>query len=223
MKSRLRCKSEVITVKTAYFWPHQPNLKIFHPSQTPKEDNEHQLSSLIEDIKAFEFDGIASRAKRLKISPRKINDLITSLEATGKLNKIEINEFSGRRILLELTDNSKHKMLGGIEHRFWNHKIAQINRKAGFKVEIENRIDNSTFVDQVIMKGKKKIAVEIETGKSTPVETIVRDISFGFDRVVSVATNESAYELIKSGIEKCGLAMDCKVAVVFAKDYQALE
>ena len=127
------------------------------------------------------------------------------------MNKVEIKENDGRKYLLELDNQTRQKLIkkganikpidemmhGGIEHRYWNHKIAEINKSNGYNVELEKKVDGNGFVDQVVSLPDKSIAIEIETGKSQPVETIKRDLKHGFDKVVCVATNEKAYNKIK--------------------------
>jgi hypothetical protein len=172
---------------------------------------------VLSDIKLHPFDGIAMRSKRLKISHRKCSDGIAHLESKGVLKKVEIKEKSGRRVLFEISGFDYS--LGGIEHRYWNHCIAKINRDSGYKVEIEKKIEGDGYIDQVISKGDIKIAIEIETGKSTPYETIVRDLELGFSRVISVAINEQAYFAIKQNISKAGLSDDSRISLVTAQEY----
>lgn len=183
------------------------------------KDKKEIRTTMVKDIDEYPYDGVAKRNKRLKISVRKGNEAIQELIDSGIINKVEISETSGRKCLLEITQDARKQLLekgakirkinkyeGGIEHRYWNHKIAEINRKAGYKVELEKYIDGVGYIDQFIEKGGKKIAIEIETGNSKPIDTIKRDLDAGcFDKVVCVAINDNTY---KSIIEKLNVKTD---------------
>jgi hypothetical protein len=179
------------------------------------------LERLIVDIRSRPFDGIASRTKRLNISPRKCNDIINELEHAGLISKVDIVEKSGRKILLELKKGTaEFQKDGGIEHRYWNNRIAEINNQKGFQVEIEKKIEGDGYIDQVMSLGNKSIAIEIETGKSHPIETIKRDIELGFSKVICVATNNKAYEIIRDKLLKENLIDNPKVSFYLAANYK---
>ena len=162
------------------------------------------MTRMVKDIDDYPFDGIASRNKRLNISSRKGHEAIERLMHAGLISKQEIREPSGRRILLEIIPEVRIALIeqganlklvdpkkdGGIVHRYWNHTIAQMNRRRGFQVELEKHIDGNGFIDQVVKAGNKQIAIEIETGKSSPIETIEHNLSLGFDLVVCIATDD---------------------------------
>ena len=174
---------------------------------------------LLKDIRKYPFDGISARSKRLKISNRKCGEAIESLAACKLLCKVDIKEKSGRRLLFELSDSIQS--LGGIEHRFWNHHIAELNKSKGYNVEIEKKIEGDGFIDQVIISGNdNNIAIEIETGKSHPIETIKRDIELGFSKVICVATNDKAYEFIYDKLSTENLLNNPQVSFILAANYK---
>jgi len=53
----------------------------------------------------------------------------------------------------------------GIAHKFWKHKISEYYKRQDLKVLVERYYINGR-PDIIVMKNDKKIAVEIETGKS---------------------------------------------------------
>ena len=176
--------------------------------------------TLLKDIWQYPFDGISSRTKRLKISNRKCNDAISELQSSGLIEKIEIVEKSGRKFLFEIKQsNCESQKDGGIEHRYWNNKITGINKQNGFAVEIEKKIEGDGFVDQVITNGKENIAIEIETGKSHPVESIKRDLALGFSKVICVATTVKAFDTIQEKLLKEDLLKYPKISLVMAANY----
>lgn len=173
-------------------------------------------NSILKDIRAYPFDGINSRTKRLCVSNRKCHEAIAMLLKQEIIRKIEILEKSGRRILFEIKDDSRMK--GGIEHRYWNFQIGEINKSEGYKVELEKHIEGDGFIDQVITKENEIIAVEIETGKSHPIETIKRDLGLGFSKVICVATSQKAYDSISDKVSLENFPLD-KISVVLASNY----
>jgi len=201
-----------------------PSAQNNSPKELISDNSAILVDKLIKDIRQHPFDGVTSRTKRLLISPRKCNEAINILESRQKIRKIEIKDKAGHRCLLELTGNSSVILSpekdGGMEHRFWNFTISQINKKNGYSVELEKHIAGDGFVDQVITKGSERIAVEIETGKSRPIETINRDLSLGFSKVYCVATNPQAYELIKRKLEESIIQKDAPVKLLLASDFR---
>jgi hypothetical protein len=108
---------------------------------------------------------------------------------------------------------------GGLEHRYWNSKIAEINRAKGYTVELEKHIKGNGYVDQVIQKNGDIIAVEIETGKSSFVNTLIRDLQ-SFKVVICVATNDESYQKIRAKLIESNLHEDKRIILVKANLYQ---
>jgi hypothetical protein len=72
----------------------------------------------------------------------------------------------------------------------------------------------------VIDKSGEKIAIEIETGKSHPIETIKRDIELGFSKVICIATDDKAHEIIRDKLQKDNLMDNPKVKLILAANYK---
>ena len=66
-----------------------------------------------------------------------------------------------------------------------------------FRCEASIAIGNGETVDLAIIGKNKRIAVEIETGKSDAIHNIRKCLDAGFE-VVSMATSEETLERIKS-------------------------
>ncbi|MBN1156130.1 ATP-binding protein [Candidatus Woesearchaeota archaeon] len=203
--------------------------------KTGKEDDckINIVGELLKDMEKHPFNGIASRTKRLGISPRKSEEIINNLTNEGIIRKVDIKERHGRRCLLEFEKGIRDELIkrgaklnhidevkdGGLVHRFWNHKIAEINEAEGYKVELEHKVAGDGFVDQVVRIANDIVAVEIETGHSAPIETIRRDLSLGFDRVVCIATTDDAWESIRNKLLETGLIKNDRVFLVCANMY----
>lgn len=197
------------------------------------DEKQIMVGKMLKDIEDHPFNGIASRNKRLRISPRKGNELVNGLSNQGLVNKVGIKEKSGRKYLLEIRENIRQELLnrgarikaidrakdGGIEHRYRNRQIGEINAKHGFKVEIEKRIKNDGYIDQVITKNGKSMAIEIETGKSNYVENIQRDLRHCFAKVICVATNITAHSKIEAGLARACLLDHPRLVLLTANQY----
>ena len=158
--------------------------------------------------------GISERYKKICLNPKIGNQWKQLMVEQGLINEVSIATSKGRLKLLELTDKGREKLKdfgfevstsfrhGGIEHLYWLKQVKKKLVDAGYDVEEESPIGNGEAVDLVIVGKGKKIAVEIETGKSDAVHNIRKCLKAGFDGVVSVATNKDALKRIKSGLDQ---------------------
>jgi len=103
----------------------------------------------------------------------------------------------------------------GIIHKFWKHKIAEYYKNQGFEVLIEENINGRP--DIIVNSGKKKVAIEIETGKSDFIGNIERDLNAGFDEVICVATDKYVEEKIREELKNRNIIDEkVKVSSVFS-------
>ena len=87
---------------------------------------------------------------------------------------------------------------GGVEHLYWVRQVKRKIESKGHKVLEEFPIGKGESVDLAII-GNKKIAIEIETGKSDAIGNIRKCLRTGFE-VVSIATNQTTLEKLTSDI-----------------------
>ena len=85
---------------------------------------------------------------------------------------------------------------GGVEHLYWIKQVKKRLESRGYKVEEEFPIGNGETIDLAIIGKNKKIAIEIETGKSDAVRNIRKCLNAGFE-VVSVSVNSTAFDQAK--------------------------
>ncbi len=133
---------------------------------------------------------------------------------------------SGWIVLFEITDkgadvlrNTGYNMkntLEGIEHKFWKEKIAEYYKRQGYSVVIEEERNGSA--DIAIEKGRERIAVEIETGNSEPLNNIRRDLEAGFKSVICVPTNRYVQHKIAQDIEREGIKGKVELILAFKFD-----
>ena len=72
-------------------------------------------------------------------------------------------------------------------------------------------------IDLVALKGDRKIAFEIETGKNTKdqlLENIEKSLASGVDRVYLLATNANAFRKLNNFLSQSDLAQESRVIVV---------
>ena len=93
---------------------------------------------------------------------------------------------------------------GSWEHEYWKYRIGEYYKKKGYKITYEYKISKGKSVDLVAEKDEKKIAIEIETGKSDVIYNIRKDLEAGFDEVISVALNSKIKEKIMSELLESG-------------------
>lgn len=154
----------------------------------PAPDNIDELErELLGDVMDAPTAGIKERMKRLGTSTRKLYFLLSSLTAKGLVVVDSISTSKGRIKVVRLTGKGKaavgidegsqrHESAG---HWYWKMKIAEQLLAKGHTVEVEK-----DGADIAFQKDGKRIAVEIETGKSDVEGNIKRDLQRGFDEVI---------------------------------------
>ena len=136
--------------------------------------------------------------------PRKIitgKGWITLFELTRK----------GKMVLGDLGYEFKNESEGVI-HKFWKYKVSEFYKKEGLDVRVEEYYVNGR-PDIIVNKDDKKIAIEIETGKSNYVGNVERALEAGFDEVVCVAVNRFVEDKIALALREKGIKDD-RVSVV---------
>lgn len=181
--------------------PPKPKEKIPGPPRAERKDLSDDEKALLSDVLTSPFTGVSKRYSRLGWSRRRGNDIKTSLVDAGALAEVSIPLASGRLLLLDTTRKGRD-MLGdaapsefpvpgrhSLEHEYWRAQVAQAFTRDGYAVEAEKEVSGGT-VDLVAAKGKQKIGIEIETGKSNISRNLAKAKHFA--RLVVVPTNSAA-------------------------------
>ena len=79
-----------------------------------------------------------------------------------------------------------------LEHGYWVIKTASHFEKKGYEVAREHPIKGNGAIDVLAERPGRRIAVEIETGKSDIKANLAKTIGAGFDQVVLVAVSPAA-------------------------------
>ena len=148
----------------------------------------------LEDIARHPVSGVVARYERLRINRYQGNKIQKSLLGKGLISWRPVSTRTGRLKVLVLTDKGKkaipdvkvEKVFRGNaswEHEYWKFRVGEYYRKKGYEVTYEYKLPGGKSVDVVAEKGGKRIAVEIETGKSDAVYNVRKDLEAGFDEV----------------------------------------
>lgn len=205
--------------------PKQPEIKRFKHFSLNHKNNKNQTETpLLEDIAKHPLSSLVKRYKRLGLSARKGNELKNRTCSKGLIIPRRIITKTTQILLLELTERGKallrdsgyefkesKEVREGIEHKFWKEKIAEYYRNKGYKVSIEKPVNGQT--DIIIEEKGKKIAIEIETGKSDAIQNIIKDIRAGFDTVISVATNIMVENEIRKKLQEKNI-IDKRIKII---------
>jgi hypothetical protein len=160
---------------------------------------------LLIDILSHPFSTIIQRYRRLKLHSKLGNkcrkDLILEkcilprkiITGKGWITLFELTR-KGKMVLGDLGYEFKNES-EGVVHKFWKHKVSEFYRKEGLDVRIEEYHVNGR-PDIIVNTDDKKIAIEIETGKSDYVKNVRRALEAGFDEVVCIAVNRFVEEKI---------------------------
>ncbi|MBD3183484.1 hypothetical protein GF312_14410 [Candidatus Poribacteria bacterium] len=152
--------------------------------------------------------GMAQRYKDLGLNPKIGNRHKQRLIDLGLIKEVSIKTPKSRIKLLELTEKgmqkygiSKSWRHGGVEHQYWVANVKKKLVKAGYHPKEEYSIGNGETVDLAIIGKNKKIAVEIETGKSHAIRNIRKCLDTGFE-IISLATNRDVLNKINIELKK---------------------
>ena len=71
--------------------------------------------------------------------------------------------------------------------------MAEHFKAKGYNVKIEKSIGDGKTIDLEVIKGKKRIAVEIETGKSNVLGNIRKYLNFDHKKIFIIFTHKKLY------------------------------
>ena len=166
-----------------------------------------QQRKLLKDIWLYPTSTITERYERLGFSSRHGNSIQNSLLASSFISSSFVSFPSGRIKILTLTDKGRKELgintsepdrHGGAEHRYWCKLLAGHLKKQGYDVTEEAPLGGGKAVDILAVKNGKRIAFEIETGKSDAAANVQKCLDGGIDKVVVVATSLHTYKRLSS-------------------------
>jgi len=159
------------------------------------------------DVWRYAGSGIKERYLRLGLSVRAGNNIQKSLFSNGLLRSVNVCTGKGRLKALSLTgkgkrvlgiDDAESNRHGGAEHRFWAKTIARHLRAQGWQVQEEAPAGGGRTIDLLATHGSRRVAFEIETGKSDAAANIGTALAAGVDKLFIIATSARAKKSIES-------------------------
>jgi len=164
-----------------------------------------QERKFLKDIWQYKTSAVTERYLRMNISKHIGNNLKNSFLRRSFIYSSSVVISKGRIKILSLTDKGK-KVIGitanesdrhgGPEHRYWIRIIADHLKKKGYKVNEEVPIGGGKTIDIVATKSGKRIAFEIETGKSDVNANAKKTLSIGSTPLYVVVTSAKAKKII---------------------------
>ncbi|MCP4259346.1 MAG: ATP-binding protein [Planctomycetes bacterium] len=157
-----------------------------------------QEEDFLKDVWQHKTSSITERYSRLSFSCCFGNKLQNSLFNSDFISSSLVILPRGRIKILKLTEKGK-KVLGintgesdrhgGPEHRYWVKRIADHLQANGYEVAEEVPVGGGKTIDIVAAHDDKRIAFEIETGKSDAAANVRKCLDAGLNKVVVVATS----------------------------------
>ena len=108
---------------------------------------------------------------------------------------------SGRNLCSSIGIDAGAKSRESLEHRFWVKQTARYFEKKGYKVSCEHPIKGNGAIDILAERPGEKVAVEVETGKSSTKTNLKNAVNAGFDRTILVATAADAVVVCQRAID----------------------
>jgi len=172
----------------------------------PRENLSREEIRFLADVAARPLSTTVSRYQRLNLSRRRGNAVREALSSAGIIERVVIATRCGQVVLYQLTDFGRsictsHNIDPGprsrqsLEHKFWVDRTARYFENKGYEVRCEHPVKGNGAVDILATKAGRRIAVEVETGKSNVKSNLRKIKSADFDRVILVATSPAAANL----------------------------
>jgi len=154
-----------------------------------------------------EASSVTQRYHHLGLSSRLGTGVQNSLLRRGLISSQSVPFDNGRIKALSLTAAGREALgcetqastrHGSVEHRYWRWraKLAARLRECGYTVQEESPIGGGMTIDILASKDGRRIAFEIETGKSDVLANVKKLDGAGVDEVVVVATSAKGAELL---------------------------
>ena len=157
---------------------------------------EEQELALLEDVHEHPASTVTERYRRLGLSRDQGTKLVSKLVEAGLLEDASIPIPRGTVRALGLTPDGlsafglprRTGLEGGLEHRYWVERISLELQEAGFQAAKEAPLGNGQAVDLLVTAGERKVAVEVETGKSDWKANVRKCKEAGMDQMIIAAT-----------------------------------
>lgn len=154
---------------------------------------------------------VTERYRMLGLNRYQGNKAQKSLTAKGLIRQARIPD----GVLLEPTGAEQK---ANAEHEYYKEKVHQFFKQNGHQVTKEKPVPHGK-VDVVANFNGKRIAVEIETGKSDAIKNIRKCLDAGFDMVYIVPTRTAVRNKIATLLSQAGLDKHPRVMLLDASTF----
>ena len=155
------------------------------------------------DVAHHRLSTTVTRYERLRLSRRRGNAVRQELIKSGLVQPVALPPRSGQVVLLDLTDAGRSfaRRCGiepgpapatSLEHAFWVDRAAEHFRRDGYDIELESGVGRGRSIDLVARRENRRVAVEIETGKSDLQANLDKLAHGEFVRRIVLATSPQA-------------------------------
>ena len=198
-------------------------IKGFPSTDKLKKKEENPEVQLLSDIAKHPLSKTVQRYSRLGIGSKQGNQVKDRLLKKNLITPVSINFKRVRIKLYQLTESAKSNLRekgykiqqtrrhGSLVHLYWIDYIKRRFERAGYDVKEECPIGEGKAVDLVTRKGKRRLAIEVETGKSDAGSNVRKCLAAGFKTVVVFAVDKK----VKRSLAKEGLLQDRRVLLIF--------
>jgi hypothetical protein len=181
------------------------------------------------DIGKFPVSGVTTRYSRLGWSRHQGNKVQKELIGNGLITFRPVSTMKGKIKVMVLTDKGKDAIKevkiekifnknASWEHEYWKYRIGMHYRKKGYKATFEYKIGDGKSVDVMAEKDGRRIAIEIETGKSDYLYNVKKNLDYGFEEIIVAALDRGIKEKILSDLNEAGLDSDERIKVTEIAD-----
>jgi hypothetical protein len=166
-------------------------------------------NKLLLDIFRHPLSQTIERYQRLGWNPREGNQRKDRLLKDQFIAPVRINAGHRRIKLYDITSEGKCRLRelgidpssthrkGSLLHQFWASFVKTKLKKAGYSVREEYPIGQGKTIDLVAEKNRRKMAIEIETGKSDAIGNVEKCLQAGFKNVVVVAIDRKVKRILE--------------------------
>lgn len=191
---------------------HPPNINDSGNHQTPKKLSQEAMHFL-QDIIAQPLSTTVSRYHRLHFSRRRGDAVRRYLVENSFVEPVRIATRTGQVVLYQLTINGRDlcvslgmdpgpKLRESLQHRYWVKRAAEYYKTKSYEIVFEYPVKGNGKIDILAQKADEKIAIEVETGKSSPLANLKNAAKAKVDKLVFVATSPSAVSVCQKVVQK---------------------
>jgi len=175
------------------------------PQQDRREKEISEIATregdLLVDVAKHPLAVVTERYARLGWNARTGTEIKRTLLERGLIEQERVSVPNGSVSLLKVTKKGQELLIrsegmevkalpknASLEHEYHKELVARRYRNMGYDVQKEVQIGEGKAVDLVATKGNRRVAIEIETGKSNVQNNVTKCNKCGFDDVVVLST-----------------------------------